>query len=351
MAAMAYHCNCIFFAFSLLLAAGNDSFISLTPIEMQKRMGFGINLGNQLELMKTPEKRMPKEAYFDAFKQAGFTNVRVPVRWDKHTGKESPYTIDKDWLDSVEKVIDWSLARGLVTIVNTHHETWLDTPWHGFENKLPRLEAIWTQLAERFAGKSENLLFEIYNEPHLMGADHLNEVFAACLPIIRKKNPTRIVLISGLKFMNPSWILANGTSLAIPNDKQLMLEIHNYDPFSYAGSDATQHSWGSASDRAALDKWVSGIDTWSKKHGLPIYYGEFAVTTEQTPKTGSLDWYKAHYEAITSHGWAASVWSDGNQHLLFDYQSGEWAPNAIDILKVLGRVPPNTTTVSSNLII
>ena len=30
-----------------------------------------------------------------SFPQAGFTNVRIPVCWDGHTGGEAPYTIDK----------------------------------------------------------------------------------------------------------------------------------------------------------------------------------------------------------------------------------------------------------------
>ena len=91
---------------------------------------------------------------------------------------------------------------------------------------------------------------------------------AAILPIIRNTNPTRIVLLMGLKvrilvaqsaafeaafcvypvslgcdllqFGNPSWITANPNGLVFPkNDTQLMLEIHNYDPFTYAGAQPT----------------------------------------------------------------------------------------------------------------
>ena len=64
----------------------------LTPKEMQARMGLGINLGNTLELAKPniPDARMPKESYFDAYKAAGFTNVRIPVRWAFHAGETAP---------------------------------------------------------------------------------------------------------------------------------------------------------------------------------------------------------------------------------------------------------------------
>lgn len=315
----------------------------LTPLEMQKVMGFGINLGNRLDLQNNKKPKDVEESWFDAFQKAKFSNVRIPVHWDKHVSKTAPYTIDSDFLDTVEKIVDYVLKRGMVAILNTHHETWIDSAAVGvFDRKLPRLEAIWTQVARRFANKDEKLLFEIFNEAHLITSDQLNEMNNACLKIIRKSNPTRIVLLQGLKFGNPSWIIANGSSLDIPDDKQLMLEVHNYDPFNYAGSNPTVFSWGSSSDRATLNKWVSALDAWSKQKDLPIYYGEFATTTAQTKATGMLDWYSAHYEAISSHGWAASVWNDGNKHLLFDYSSGDWT---VDILQALGRTIPQIPNV------
>ena len=46
--------------------------------------------------------------------------------------------------------------------------------------------------------------------------------------------------------MNPSWIVTNPDALHFPtNDTQLMLEIHSYDPYDYAGGkNPTVHSWG-----------------------------------------------------------------------------------------------------------
>ena len=229
----------------------------------------------------------------------------------------------------------------MVTIINAHHEKWLDLPKQ-FDDKLPRLVAIWEQLAARFANKTQTLLFEIFNEPHLMSTEQLNAMYAAVLPVIRKHNPTRIVLINGLKFGNPSWILSNPDALTIPSDTQLMLEIHNYDPFKYAGAHPTQHSWGSASDRAAMSDWVDGIDAWSKKKRLPIYYGEFGLTNAQSSANGRDAWFQAHRAAIASKGWGASVWSDGGGHLVFNYETGAWDDQVLVDLGVRpgGPTPP-----------
>jgi aryl-phospho-beta-D-glucosidase BglC (GH1 family) len=310
------------------------------PAEMQKKMGLGINLGNRLDLAGTGPRDV-QEKFFDAFHQAGFTNVRIPVCWDGHTNQTAPYTVDPVFLDQVYQYANWSLKRGMVTVLNTHHEDWLDTAGTNFDAKLLRFEAIWTQIAAKFAGTDENLLFEIFNEPHAMSADNLNKMNAAIVPIIRKLHPTRIIMLQGLQYGNPNWITKNPTAMTIPKgDTQLMLEIHFYDPFTYAGSKPSVHSWGSAADKAALEQWADDIDKWAAANSLPIYYGEWAVTTAQTKATGRDNWYKAHADMIAAKGWAASVWSDGMKHLIFDYADSSWVG---DILVDLGKNPARPT--------
>lgn len=97
-----------------------------------------------------------------------------------------------------------------------------------------------------------------------------------------------------------------------------------YDPFKYAGANPSVFSWGSDADRAKLTDWVDKFDEWAKNRSLPVYYGEFGVTNEQTSNTGRDEWFKAHAAAIRSKGWAASVWNDGGGHLIYDYASGKW---------------------------
>jgi endoglucanase len=194
----------------------------ITPAEMQQRMGLGINLGNRLDLAGSPPRDV-KESFFDEYHEKGFTNVRVPVCWDGHTNTSAPYTVDPAFLDQVKQVVNWSLDRGMVTILNTHHEDWLDSAGADFDAKLPRLEAIWTQIAAKFVGANETLLFEVFNEPHVMTADQLNKMNAAIVPIIRKQHPSRIILLQGLKYGNPNWILQNPTGMTIPAGTTLAL--------------------------------------------------------------------------------------------------------------------------------
>ena len=307
----------------------------ITPREMQQRMGIGINLGNTLDA-PTEGAYAPKAQalFFDQYKAKNFTNVRIPVQWGHHLSTTPPYTVNETFMARVEQVVNWSLERDLVTVLNTHHDEWFE---NNFPSSLPRFTALWEQISIRFANKSEILLFEVYNEPHAASftADDLNQMNAAVLPIIRQHNPTRIVLFGGLKFMNPSWIIGNPDLLNVPtNDTQLMLEIHNYDPYKYAGMNPTVHSWGSVADVASLNAWMDAISAWSKKKGLPIYYGEWGCTIAQTKATGRYDWYLQHAMSIRNHGFAASVWDDDGKYQVYDRAGNSWDDA---LLQALGK--------------
>lgn len=307
---------------------------------MQKRMGaIGINLGNTLD---APEEGqwapVAKESFFQEYRSKNFTNVRVPVQWGHHFVSNDPnFTISSDFLDRVEQVVDWSLTHGFVTVVNAHHDEWFED---GYPNSLPKFEALWTQIATRFANKTQDLLFEIYNEPHASNfdVDALNEMNRRVYEIIRKTNdPSRIVVFGGLQYMNPRWIVSNPDAMTIfdneaKGDAYTMLEIHNYDPHEYAGAHPSVFEWGNDEDVNALNTWMDQIGNWSASKNVPIYYGEYGCTTSQSEATGRYTWYKAHADAIRSHGFASSVWDDDGQYRVFDRNADSWDDKLISAL-------------------
>ena len=70
-----------------VLHVGRCVAVPISPAEMQKRMGLGINLGNRLDLYDQPVRPV-NQTFFSAFVQQGFTNARVPVCWDLHVVRE-----------------------------------------------------------------------------------------------------------------------------------------------------------------------------------------------------------------------------------------------------------------------
>jgi len=290
-------------------------------------MGTGINLGNTLDAPTEgawTNGKKAQEAYFESYKKMGFTTVRVPVTWDKHTGTSSPFTIDRSWLARVGQVLNWGLSRGMVMVVNVHHDDWIDNEGN-FSWQLPRLLAIWTQISEYFKDFPENLLFEIYNEPHVMNSDQLNTMNKNVHSIIRKTNPDRIIILGGLQWNSPYWLISNPNTLWLPNDKQIMIEVHNYDPYPYCRIGPTQHYWGSDSDKAQVKSWMDSLKAWANsKGGLAIYYGELGVTTSQKAGNGRYTWWNSHASEWQAHGFAGSAWDDGGSYEVFHRSSSTW---------------------------
>jgi endoglucanase len=181
-----------------------------------------INLGNVLDAPTEGEWAPPaQEYYFDDYVARRFSLVRIPVRWDEHTGNTTPYTIDPDFLARVHTVVGWALARNLSAIVNSHHDDWLDVAGDGnFSTSLPRFVAIWTQVAASFAdAPASQLSFEVFNEPHVMSLANLNALYAAVLPVMRAgggDNGVRQIYLGGLSWMSAYWIEQNPEAIEWP---------------------------------------------------------------------------------------------------------------------------------------
>ncbi len=312
---------------------------SLTPQQWIDGVGVGINLGNVLEAPREGAWAPPaQERYFDDYVKAGFKTVRIPVRWDLHAGESPPYRIRGPFITRVEQIVDWSLARGLRTVLNSHHDDWLDgaADEAAFEAQLKRFTAIWQQVSARFARKGANLAFEVYNEPHLqMNATWLNRMNAAVLPVMRRHNPTRNVLLGGLQYMNPNWIIANPDALVFPEgDAHLMLEVHSYDPYDFCGSNKAQ-PLAPVWDASAVDGWVAGLSDWTASRNVSIMLGEFGCNRTQHNASGRLEWYTHVRTKVGRQGWGMATWDDGFQFSIYNRTTGTFDSKVLAALGLL----------------
>jgi len=96
--------------------AGLDAFTQ------NAKLGRGINFGNALEAPNEGEWGVTlKSEYFDLTKTAGFTSVRIPIRWSAHAATNAPYTIANSFLQRIDWAIDQALTRKLAVVINIHH--------------------------------------------------------------------------------------------------------------------------------------------------------------------------------------------------------------------------------------
>ncbi|GLR19874.1 cellulase family glycosylhydrolase [Portibacter lacus] len=306
----------------------------LTPEEAVAGMGRGINLGNTLEppTESAWNNGPAQESYFDAYLEAGFTNIRIPVRWDKHTANNAPFEVDESWMDRVEQVIDWGLDRGFYITMNGHHEDWLKTNYDNTTLR-DRYEAIWVQIAERFKDKSDHLLFEIINEPNGMTVAQVDDLNERILAIIRATNPTRIVIYGGNMYANAEQLF----TAKIPDDDYIVGYYHAYDPWQFSGEG--MGTWGSTFDYQQVTNKYQSVKEWSDANGIPIHHSEFGAV-HTCDFNSRMRIYAHNVEQCIINGIAFSVWDDGGDFGVLNRRDNSW-PEVKDILVHYHEDSPN----------
>ncbi len=328
---------------AFLLAFATPAFAADTPADVfavNKALGRGMNLGNALEAPREGAWGVTLEAgYFKTIKAAGFQTVRVPVNWAAHAGKDAPYTLDPAFAARVDWVLDQAAANGLNAILNVHHYGEMDKEP---DKHLPRLVALWTQIAARYKDRPASVVFEMLNEPHdkLVEAKW-NDAIPPVLKAIRASNPTRPVVV-GPAFWNAVWALPK---LTLPDDPHLILTVHYYDPFPFTHQGA---EFADAKTRALKDiKW-SGTDAevkalrerfdkaqaWAKEHKRPVHLGEFGVY-HKADMASRAAWTAAVAREAEARGWSWAYWEFASGFGAYDKAAGAWRE---PVLKAL--VPP-----------
>ena len=99
-------------------------------LRFSKELKVGWNLGNTFDAFGKSgveaetswgNPKTTKEM-IDAVCEKGFNAIRIPVTYADHMGPAPDYTVEPEWFDRVEEVINYALDDGMYVIINTHHE-------------------------------------------------------------------------------------------------------------------------------------------------------------------------------------------------------------------------------------
>ncbi len=302
----------------LLMIISLSSRAQLSPDEAIGKMTRGINLGNTHEPPYEAGWNNPKaqEYYFDLYKEAGFNFVRIPVRWDYYALKNAPYTITDAWLDRIEQVADWGLSRGLIVVINSHHDDWIKNTY-AQQTSRDRFDSIWSQIAVRFRDKPENLIFEVLNEPHGLTKAQNDDMHARVLSIIRKTNPTRLVVFQGHNWGGSDELI----QAAVPNDPYIIGSFHSYDPYLF-GLEG-QGSWGSPGDFSQLRSKFQKVKDWSDQNNVPVFLGEFGALSK-CEYNSRMKHYRAYMDFSREFGFAPCAWDDGGDFRILKRAEKQW---------------------------
>ena len=303
-------------------------------------MARGINLGNTLDPPGgegTWNNPPAEEYYFDDYRDAGFTCVRLSITWGGHIDTLPPYTIDSDWLDRIEEIVDWGLSRNLLIIINAHHEWWIKYDYS--EGNIARFDSLWSQIATRFQDKSDSLIFEMINEPEPMSLADVNELNERILGIIRRTNPTRNVCFSGHRWSNSEELLV----AAVPDDDYIIGYYHSYDPWPF-GLEGPG-TYGSSSDIAATEAKFQSVAAWATENDVPVILGEFGFIN-LCEYNSRMCAYATVVEKALVYNVAFQAWDDGGDFRIYNREERTW--NEIkDILIYTSPESPNRMRIDT----
>lgn len=301
----------------LILVAG---FLSAqqTPQELVDKMGRGINLGNVLSApVEGNWSGAATEQYFIDVAAAGFTNVRIPIDFfgSRTTGSTSSFsssantsiTVDRSqfqvspsYLNRLEEVITWGLNQGLVIVLDFHGATLKSEFIYTFDSEkgeythptsakraadLSKFYSIWEQIADRFKDYSDDLIFEVINEPyfHISAAD-MDAINNEVISIIRNStgnNPTRKIIITGGTKTSYEAVTTIDPTI-LNNHSNLIATFHYYRPFSFTKSsddNFNNNTWGTQSDKTNVDNEFDTVKNWAASFTpeVAVYLGEFGA--------------------------------------------------------------------------
>lgn len=296
-----------------------------------------LNIGNALEAEYEGEWGYTiQDAHLRKVAQAGFDTIRIPIRWDAHTSKQAPYTIDRAFMERVKEVVGQAQSYGMGVIIDVHHyEDMIKNP----SGQKERFLSIWDQIATVFRYAPANVYFEILNEPTRdISSQQLNSVYRAVIPLIRKTNPTRVLIMGG-----NSWNSVDTLgSVDYPRDPNIVATFHDYGPheFTHQGAQWMDvpppmgRSWGSREDRAELKDTYEIAARFQSNFKRPIFVGEFGVINT-VPNSERAAWMKTRRKSMERAGYSWCAWDFAGAFSIYDLEREQWKPGMLDAL--MGR--------------
>lgn len=294
----------------------------------------GWNLGNTLDCydvtwaVKDHETAWgnPKttKEMIDTVKAAGFNAVRIPVSWTDHITEDG--TIDKDWMDRVQEVVDYSMDNDLYTIINVHHDdyTWLNPTCSDEAAVKEKLVKIWEQIAERFRDYDTKLLFEGMNEPRVVGSTYewvggtaeerevVNRLLQAFVDTVRAsggRNSARTLIVTTYAASITGEAV---NALELPDDNNLIVSIHSYAPWKFTTLEFPEETDFTDSGKAEIDKGLDFLYGTFVFNGIPVFICEFGAENKDNAEERA-EYFSYYVEAAAERGIPCFIWDNGKE--------------------------------------
>ena len=343
----------------------SDYTVSLA--DLAGSLGAGWNYGNTLEANTggTPSETAwgnpeASQAMVDAVAAAGFKTIRVPVSYLSKISDDG-YKVDEAWLDRVEEVVGYCYNKGLNVIINVHGDGynsinggWLLCNGDDQETIKKKYEALWKQIAEKFATYDEHLIFESMNEEfdgeyhdpvpeYYDNINAYNQIFVDTVRAAGGNNSHRWLMVPGWN-TNIDYTVGD-YGFELPTDEKntagegrVIVSVHCYDPWDYCGDESkktflwgergsqiveinkanpkNKASWG---EEDHLESQMKKLKETFVDKGYPVVIGEFGCIDKTHANAGipvQIAENRAYYDGYlagiaATYGITPVYWDNG----------------------------------------
>jgi endoglucanase len=234
--------------------------------------------------------------------------------------------LDPQWFTTLDTLVAEATKQDLQVVLDEHdYERCTD------DTELCRrqLAAFWTQVSEHYKDAPPNVIFEMLNEPNRKMDAIWNSLIAETLPVIRRTNPTRNVIIGPAFWNNISHL----PRLELPaDDRHIIVTVHYYEPhrFTHQGASWSPEytglsglTWGTPGDYAKIEHDFDKAQAWAREHDRPILLGEFGAY-DKAPLESRIKYTAAVARAAEKRGWAWTYWQFDSNFVVYDVDKDEW---------------------------
>jgi endoglucanase len=279
-------------------------------------------------------------------------------------------------LDFLKKILGWSAAAGLLTVLDLHQ-----TPWHSFAK--PELENLWknekdldsfcamlAQIARALKNFEGPLWFDLLNEPTAQSPLDWRKPARRAYEAVRAEDPNRIIVLESTRWGSVLTLEDLASAVQGPN---LVHSFHFYEPMCVTHQRAPWWKEGlpyqqrvlypgplpgiaetlaqtiPADTRKRLE--FEGSIEWNRealrdflkpvqklaKEGLTLYCGEFGVF-EQAPRESRLRWTEDVVSLFKEIGVGWAYWNyKWLDFGIWPKQSGRTGPLDQEMLSILQK--------------
>jgi endoglucanase len=327
----------------------------------------GINLGNSLDAWSsnppspwTPERQetwwdnpLLNEEFIDGILDQGFDSIRVPVTWHMFTTVNdslplsdlSRVTIAPQFMARVKQVVDWCYDRGVVVIINTHHDEqfFRFTP-ERFETDIHNMRSLIHRIATEFRNYDDRLIIQILNEPRSPGTPQewigtpeerqmLNTLSNAMVSAVRNsggRNNERTLMVPTFAGQTHPDILSD-FELPIQHETfsdRLIVTVQRYLPHAFALSmpgqgDVSEWFEERLTDTFDINDTLTRLNARFISQGVPVAMTEMGAMNRDNTLFRA-NWANFFAFRATQHNIKCWWWDNGSTDVSLPVQNDIW---------------------------